>query len=187
MTAAVPTPEPTSVPAPEETQVKARSSGSARFKQGMRALTSGVTVIGAYGPDGSPMAMTATAVSSLTADPPSLLVCVNRSASMAPALVKNARFSVNVLAADQIDVAKAFGGQLAVRGTGRFIYGNWHRVDDAEVPLLTGSRVSFECEVSHVHDWATHHIVIGTVLDVHFSNKSGKSLVYTDGKYAEVG
>ncbi len=186
MTAAAPesTPIETPTPAPE---AKVKSSGSPRFKQGMRALTSGVCVIGAYGVDGAPIAMTATAVSSLTADPPSLLVCVNRSASMAPSLVKSRRFSVNVLGADQIDVAKAFGGQLPVRGTGRFIYGNWHRVDDTEVPLLTGSRVSFECEVSHVHDWATHHIVIGTVLDIHFSNSTAKSLVYSDGAYHEVG
>ena len=164
-----------------------KTSGSARFKQGMRALTGGVTVIGAYGPHGAPLAMTATAVTSLSADPPSLLVCVNRSASIAVALVRHARFSVNVLAADQVDIAKAFAGQLDVRGTGRFIYGNWRRVDDTEVPLLTGSRVTFECEVSHVHEWATHHIVIGSVLDVHFSSVHSQSLVYTDGKYHAVG
>jgi flavin reductase (DIM6/NTAB) family NADH-FMN oxidoreductase RutF len=164
-----------------------RTSGSPRFKQGMRALTSGVTVIGAYGPDGAALAMTATAVTSLTAEPPSLLVCVNRSASMAGALVRHAHFSVNVLAADQVEVAKAFAGQLDLRGSGRFIHGNWRRVDDTEVPLLTGSRVSFECEVSHVHEWATHHIVIGSVLDVHFSHKSTQSLVYVDGQYLAVG
>lgn len=164
-----------------------RNSGSPRFKQGMRALTGGVTVIGAYGLNGAPLAMTATAVSSLTAEPPSLLVCVNRSASMAAALVAQARFSVNVLAADQIDIARAFGGQLDVCGTGRFIYGNWRRVDDTEVPLLAGSRVSFECEVSNVHEWATHHIVIGSVLDVHFSSAQSQSLVYSDGNYHAVG
>jgi len=162
-------------------------SGGPRFKQGMRALTGGVTVIGAYGPGGLPMAMTATAVTSLSAEPPSLLVCVNRSASMAAALASLARFSVNVLGADQMDVAKAFGGQLGVRGSGRFIYGNWRRVDDSEVPVLTGSRVSFECKVSHVHEWATHHIIIGSVLDVHFSPASASSLVYLDGEYHAVG
>lgn len=164
-----------------------QGSGSARFKLGMRALTGGVTVIGAYGPDGVPMAMTATAVTSLSADPPSLLVCVNRSASMALALVGAARFSVNVLGADQLEVAKAFGGQLGVRGTGRFIHGNWRRVDDNEVPVLSGSRVSFECEVAHVHEWATHHIVIGSVLDLHFNAVAGQSLVYADGAYHAVG
>ncbi len=162
-------------------------SGSARFKQGMRALTGGVTIIGAYGSDGAPVAMTATAVTSLAAEPPSLLACVNRSASIASALAPGRRFSVNVLAADQVEVAKAFGGQLAVRGTGRFIFGNWRRMDDTEVPVLTGSRVSFECEVSHVHDWATHHIVIGTVLEVHFSLAATQSLVYADGQYQAVG
>lgn len=162
-------------------------SGSPRFKQGMRALTGGVTIIGAYGTDGAPVAMTATAVTSLSAEPPSLLVCVNRSASIASALARHSRFSVNVLSADQIDVAKAFGGQLDVRGTGRFIYGDWRRMDDTEVPVLNGSRVAFECEVSHVHDWATHHIVIGTVIEVHFSLATTRSLVYTDGKYHAVG
>ena len=166
---------------------KAANSGSARFKQGMRTLTGGVTIIGTYGLDGAPVAMTATAVTSLSAEPPSLLVCVNRSASIAEALLSRARFSVNILAADQIDVAKAFGGQLDVRGTGRFVYGNWHRVDDTEVPVLTGARVSFDCEVSHVHDWATHHIVIGTVLNVHFSLAKTQSLVYADGNYHAVG
>jgi len=153
----------------------------------MRALPGGVTVIGAYGPDGAPLAMTATAFTSLSADPPALLVCVNRSASMAQALGTSARFSVNILGEDQLEIAKAFGGQLGVRGTGRFIHGNWRRIDDTEVPVLSGSRVSFECAVSHVHDWATHHIVIGTVLDVHFASAASRSLVYADGAYHAVG
>jgi flavin reductase (DIM6/NTAB) family NADH-FMN oxidoreductase RutF len=164
-----------------------KTAGSPRFKQGMRALTGGVTVIGAYGPDGAARAMTATAVTSLTAEPPSLLVCVNRSASIAGALLRHARFSVNVLAADQVQVARAFAGQLDLRGSARFIHGNWRRVDDTQVPLLTGSRVSFECEVSHVHEWATHHIVIGSVLDVHFADKKKQSLVYVDGQYLAIG
>jgi flavin reductase (DIM6/NTAB) family NADH-FMN oxidoreductase RutF len=162
-------------------------SGSARFKLGMRALTGAVTVIGAYGRDGAPLAMTATAVTSLSAEPPALLVCVNRSATMAQALGVSARFSVNILGEDQLEVAKAFGGQLGVRGTARFIHGNWRRIDDTEVPVLSGSRVSFECAVAHVHDWATHHIVIGTVLDVHFSSTASRSLVYADGAYHAVG
>lgn len=162
-------------------------AGSARFKLGMRSLTGAVTVIGAYGPDGAPLAMTATAVTSLSAEPPALLICVNREASMARALVTAARFSVNVLGADQLDVAKAFGGQLGLRGSGRFIHGNWRRIDDTVVPVLGGSRVSFECEVAHVHAWATHHIVIGAVLDLHFASTAGQSLVYTDGAYHAVG
>lgn len=167
--------------------VTTTTSGGPRFKQGMRALIGGATVIGANGADGVPVGLTATAVTSVSADPPSLLVCVNRNAAIASSLGLAARFSVNVLAADQIDVSKAFGGQLGVRGTGRFMYGNWYRGAGGEVPLLTGCRVAFECEVAHVHDWATHHVVIGTVVEVHFGDPEAKSLAYVDGKYHSVG
>ncbi len=154
----------------------------------MRSLTGGVTVIGAYGRGGVPMALTATAVTSLSAEPPSLLVCVNRSARW-PRRWQLRGALLGQCAGHRPDRwAKAFGGQLEVRGTGRFIYGNWRRVDDTEVPVLTGSRVSFECEVSYfAHEWATHHIVIGSVLDVHFSRGSVQSLCYRDGQYHAAG
>ena len=160
---------------------------TAEFKRGMRALASGVTVLVARGPDGEPLAMTATSVTSLSADPPSLLVCVGRSASIARALVRLRHFSVNVLAYGQIDVAKAFGGQFDVTGTARFAYGQWQGVDGQSVPVLAGARVAFDCEVAHVHDWATHHIVIGTVRAVQVAPAAQTSLVYVDGQYHPIG
>lgn len=160
-----------------------KSAGSAPFKLGMRSLVGGVTVIGANDPGGAAVGLTATAVSSLSADPPSLLVCINRSTSIAAALAQGAGFSVNILTAMQADVARAFGGQFQISGTDRFGYGTWHRSRDREVPLLLGCRVAFECEVAHVHDWQTHHIVIGTVSDVHFFNLDEPPLAYADGDY----
>ncbi|TPQ49536.1 flavin oxidoreductase [Prosthecomicrobium hirschii] len=164
-------------------RVAGRTSGSARFKLGMRSLVGGVTVIGAHGTDGHPVGLTATAVSSLSADPPSLLVCVNRQSTIAAALVAGAAFSVNVLTEAQTDVAQAFGGQRPVRGTSRFAFGNWLRSADSEVPLLHGCRVAFECVVADLHDWATHHIVIGTVADIHFFDAEAGPLAYADGEY----
>jgi len=163
------------------------SSNSADFKLGMRALPGGVTVIATRGQDGEPLAMTASSVTSLSADPPSLLVCVGRSASIAGALVRLRRFSVHVLAADQIDVARAFGGQVEATGIARFAYGQWSGVDGLEVPMLSGARVSFDCEVSHVHDWATHHIVIGMVRHVRVGASAKASLVYVNGGYRSIG
>jgi flavin reductase (DIM6/NTAB) family NADH-FMN oxidoreductase RutF len=55
------------------------------------------------------------------------------------------------------------------------------------VPLLAGARASFECEVAHVHDWATHHIVIGTVRQVLVDDAAKPSLVYVDGSYRAIG
>jgi flavin reductase (DIM6/NTAB) family NADH-FMN oxidoreductase RutF len=159
-----------------------RIAGAAPFKQGMRALAGGVSVIATQDSMGLYVGLTATSVTSLSADPPSLLVCVNRSSAIAEALQAGIHFSANVLAHDQVDIAQAFGGQRAVRGVGRFAYGAWFR-SNGDVPLLGGARVSFECVVAEAMEWATHRIVVGRVCDVHFTNPSAKPLVYHDGRY----
>jgi flavin reductase (DIM6/NTAB) family NADH-FMN oxidoreductase RutF len=159
-----------------------RIAGAAPFRQGMRALVGAVTVIAVQDDHGYATGLTATAVCSLSADPPSLLVCVNRSSTIASGLRQDAIFSVNVLAEDQIDVAQAFGGQKALRGAARFVYGSWIR-SAHDAPLLVNARASFECVVEKVMDYATHHIVIGRVSDVHLRHPSPKALLYGDGRY----
>ncbi len=163
-----------------------RLAGAAAFKQGMRSLVGAVTVVAVQGHEGTVAGLTATAVCSLSADPPSLLVCVNRASSIAPALKIGAEFSVNVLADDQIDVAQAFGGQKPVRGAARFVYGEWVR-SAADLPILAGARVSFECVVAQVMDWSSHHVVIGQVGEVHLGAPGSRALVYGDGQYKSVG
>ena len=108
------------------------------FKLGMRALASAVTVVAVQGHDGTVAGLTATAVCSLSADPPSLLVCVNRNADdRAGAAARTPSSASTCWREDQVDVAQAFGGQKAVRGTGRFVYGQWSR-SEHDVPLLAG-------------------------------------------------
>lgn len=159
-----------------------RPSGAAPFKLAMRALVSAVTVVAVQDVEGVAAGLTATAVCSLSVDPPSLLVCVNRASTIAPGLRQDDAFSVNVLAEDQIDIAQAFGGQKTVRGAGRFIYGAWVR-SAHDVPLLADARASFECLVESVMDYATHHIVIGSVIDVHLRHPAPNPLLYGDGGY----
>lgn len=158
------------------------NAGAAPFKQGMRALVGAVSVVAVQNVEGFAAGLTATAVCSLSADPPSLLVCVNRSSTIAPGLKQNDAFSVNVLAEDQIDVAQAFGGQKTVKGSARFVFGSWIR-SAHDTPLLVDARASFECVVEKVLDYATHHIVIGRVTDVHLRHPSPKALLYGDGRY----
>ncbi len=162
-----------------------RASGAA-FRQGMRGLPGAVSVVAANGADGAPLGLTATAVTSLSADPPSLLVCVNRSSSIASTLVVGAHFSVNLLSADQQEVAQAFGGQRVAKGVARFAFGGWFR-SERDVPLLGGANVSFECVVAQVSDWSTHHIVIGEVIDVRFAHPMNAPLLYHDGHYRTMG
>ncbi len=156
------------------------------FKQGMRALAASVHVIAANGPDGMPIGLTATAVTSLSADPPSLLVCVNQSASIAPALREGQYFSVNLLSAKQQEVAQAFGGQRVAKGKARFVFGGWFR-SEHETPLLAEANVAFECVVSQITTFATHAIIIGSVIDVRAAHPIGPALVYFDGRYTTIG
>ncbi len=156
------------------------------FRRGMRALPGAVCVIAANGADGAPIGLTATSVTSLSADPPSLLVCVNRGAQIAAALSAGAHFSVNLLAAGQQEVAEAFGGQRVAKGVARFAFGGWYRSEN-EVPLLSGVNAAFECQVAELHDFATHHVVIGAIHDVRLPDVSAPALIYHDGRYGAVG
>lgn len=165
--------------------VRQTAIGPAAFRQAMRALVSGVTVVATQDQQGTCLGLTATAVTSLAAEPPSLLVCVNRASTVAPALVPGVSFSINVLAADQADVAEAFGGLKGLRGPGRFAYGHWYRSSHG-TPLLAGSLVAFECAVAETSDFATHHVVIGTVLDLHVERAGKAALAYRDGRYVSV-
>jgi flavin reductase (DIM6/NTAB) family NADH-FMN oxidoreductase RutF len=160
-----------------------KPAGSAPFKLGMRTLAGAVSVVTAHSPDGVPIGLTATSVSSLSVNPPSLLVCVNRKTEIAAVLTPGASFAVNVLTTNQIAVAQAFGGQTTAKGRDRFAAGTWHRSPDGEVPLLVGCRAAFECTVANVQDWETHHIVIGSVTEVHFFNSQEPALAYCDGAY----
>src|ERR1700742_887242 len=94
------------------------------FKLAMRRLAGGVSIISGIGPDG-PLGVTATAVTSLTAEPPSVLCCLNRSLELESAVKETGRFAVNMLRADHHDLAKRFAGMHGVRGSAKFEQGHW--------------------------------------------------------------
>src|SRR5216110_2973695 len=97
---------------------------SGDFRIAMRQLTGGVSVITAgRGRDIS--GMTVTSVSSLSVDPPTLIVSVNRSASSWPLLQRYGAFGVNILASDQIDIAERFAGKDGLKGAARFAGAEW--------------------------------------------------------------
>jgi flavin reductase (DIM6/NTAB) family NADH-FMN oxidoreductase RutF len=110
-------------------------AGASTFKQGMRALAGGVTVIATQDALGTYLGLTAASVTSLSTDPPSILVCVNRSSPMAEALCAGVHFSANVLSEHQTDIAHAFGGQLSCEG--------W-----AALPLAVGFGAPMTCRFS---------------------------------------
>ncbi|WP_088318994.1 flavin reductase family protein [Kineosporia sp. R_H_3] len=136
-----------------------------RFVEAMSSLAAAVSVIAVTSPRSGRAGLTATAVTSLSAEPPMLVACLNRSSSLAKALPTTGWFSVNVLAADQQDVAEVFAGRTGLSGEDRFSAGTW-RVHPHGVPVLEGAAATFVCHVGNSMHQSTHTVVIGSVHDV---------------------
>jgi flavin reductase len=104
------------------------------------------------------MGLTVSAICSLSADPPSLLTCINKNASAHDELIARGVFGVNVLRPTQIDMATLF----TKRGVDRFASTDWtHRTTGA--PLLSSALVTFDCRMKEAVDGFSHTILIGTV------------------------
>ena len=151
------------------------------FKAGMRRLAGGVTIISVAGEDG-PRGLTATAVTSLSADPPSLVACVNRRLEAASAIERAGGFCVSVLSHEQERIARRFAGMEGVTGRARFISGDWRR-GGRGAPMLNGALVNFECSLLSFVAAGTHQIFIGEVMAVHLGNR-GRPLLYCDGNFS---
>jgi flavin reductase len=147
------------------------------FRKAMRTLTSAVSII-STGTDGFRFGMTATAVCSLSTQPPALLVCINRSASLHQPLLAAGRFCVNILHAGQDELARTFSRQTI---EDRFARGDW-RADEAGVPFLADAQASVFCALEDSHRHRTHSIVIGAVYRVAVRERV-HPLLYQDGRY----
>jgi flavin reductase (DIM6/NTAB) family NADH-FMN oxidoreductase RutF len=149
------------------------------FKRAMRRLASTVTIITTTTPAGR-SGMTATAVTSVSADPPSVLICVNRSASIHSSLNAEASFCVNVLSEDHHDLSFAFGGKVAPDQ--RFALGTWSKSEDNGVPYLADAQANLFCTIDAVFPYGTHSIVIGKVTHVQIHGEV-RPLIYGDGRF----
>lgn len=155
---------------------------AAQFRLGMRRLGGAVTLITTMH-DGVRHGLTASAVCSLSSDPPSLLVCVNKEASAHDPLGAAQVFAVNVLAHEQTDLAMLFSSSKMIEQ--RFASGSW--VTGATgAPLLEGALVSFDCVVEQHVSKSTHTIFIGEVKEVRLG-ADPQALLYLDGRFGTFG
>lgn len=150
-------------------------------RYGMRHFAVGVTIISAKAGE-QRAGLTATAVCSVTADPPRLVVFVNKNVVANEVILNSGALCVNVLAGEQEDVAKAFAGMIeGVHGDERFGYGEWiEQVTGA--PSLTGSLANFDCRVVKVFDESTHHAFLCEVLATR-ERTDGEALIYLNGGF----
>src|SRR5512139_15894 len=147
------------------------------FKEGMRRLAATVTIITLRDEDAQPWGMTATAVTSLSAEPLSLLACVNRSSRMHAQLAMGAPFCVNLLSEGHDELSLAFGGRRSHED--RFGLGGWELGD---LPYLKDAQVNFACRVDALFEYGTHTIVVGRIEAIRMPGEFAP-LVYGDGRF----
>ncbi len=153
------------------------------FVAGMRLHAAGVTVVTTVH-QGRPAGLTATSVCSVSAEPPQLLVCVNRAAEANAPIRASGRFCVNVLAADQHALADRFAGRLGHVGAERFEGADWSRLVTG-APVLEGCRAAFDCTLAVALEAGTHTVFVGLVEAVRVRPELAP-LVYHEGEYGLV-
>jgi flavin reductase (DIM6/NTAB) family NADH-FMN oxidoreductase RutF len=157
------------------------SSGD--FRSAMRHLTGGVSVI-TVGRGKDITGMTVTSVSSLSVEPPTLIVSINRESSSWPLLKRYGFFGVNILASDQIDIAERFTGKDGLKGADRFAGAQW-TTRISGTPLLVGALSAIDCQAEDIIERHSHAIVVGRVLDIQTSSRTS-ALAYWQGRYVEI-
>ena len=150
------------------------------FRMAMRHLSGGVSII-TVGQGRDITGMTVTSVTSFSVEPPALIVSVNRSASSWPLLTRRGTFGVNILNADQTDIAERFAGKNGVAGADRFKGATWI-TRASGTPLLADALAAIDCEVEHIVERHSHAIVIGRPLDMVLSPRTA-ALAYWQGQY----
>lgn len=152
---------------------------SDNFKQAMRRLATTIALV-TTGRDENWSGMAATAVTSVTSDPPTILVAVNRTASMSPLLHNEQRFCVNLLAERHKDLVGVFSGQK--KGMARFESGEWITSSEG-LPVLKDAVASLICTTQMTLGVATHTLFIGQVQSI-VNHPSIDPLIWVDGSFA---
>ena len=156
------------------------SIGTEAFREAMRHLAGGVSVITAgIGEDRT--GLTATSPTSLSADPPTVLACVNREASAIPVIASYRHFALNVLGEAQRHVAENFTGKGGLRGPQRYRDAEWSTLETS-ASVLDGALVALDCELDEMIERHSHTILIGRVVAARVAPGS-QALIYWRGAY----
>jgi len=162
----------------EATKGEYRSGHDPRtLRDALGCFATGVTVVTCLKRDGTPAGLTVNSFTSVSLKPPLLLVCVDKTANSAPALIAASHFAVNVLQTGQQPASIRF----STRDEDRFGATPW-ACGEAGAPILGESLGVFECQRHAVHDGGDHHMLIGEVVKASF-DASLDPLLYFRGRY----
>ncbi|HCT98950.1 MAG TPA: flavin reductase [Methylococcaceae bacterium] len=152
-----------------------------QFKQAMRLWASGVTVLTTHSTQHGLQGMTVSAFSSVSAEPPLVLCCLNGETETSAGIDLSACFGVNILSEAQQGVSNQFAGGSSYEA--RFAANPWHTAVTG-APLLTESLMSLDCTVVEKVRAGSHWILIGEVQ--HCEMREGNPLLYFNANYREL-
>ncbi|HEX2114352.1 MAG TPA: flavin reductase family protein [Alphaproteobacteria bacterium] len=153
-----------------------------RFREAMRRMASGVSVITTDGPAGR-FGVTVSSMCSLSLEPPSVLACVHYLSPALRAIVDNGVFCANVLCAEQTRVSESFAGRLLELKDDKFACAEWDRLATGS-PVLRDALIAFDCRLSREVEFGSHRILMGTVVEL--AARDGKPLIYADRSYRSI-
>ena len=152
------------------------------FRNAMARVCAPVSVITTKGPAGRG-GFTATAMCSVTDEPPTLLVCMNAGSAQAETFVENGCFCVNVLTGEHRDLAGLFaGGEQNMDA--RYAGADWVDLRSGN-QALANAIVSFDCRLADSHRVGTHNILIGEITEIR-NRADGHALLYFDRNFVHV-
>jgi len=154
-----------------------------RFREAMSLYGAAVHAVTTDGPAGK-TGFTATAVCSVSDNPPTLLVCLNRRSAAAPIVSSNGVFCVNTLRSDDEAVADTFAGRTGAVLAERFNVGQWQTLVTG-APALSSAIVACDCRVIEITAVASHNVIFGVVEAISFG-PTGSALVYHGRMYKTV-
>ena len=150
------------------------------FKGVMRDVAGAVSVITAAH-RGQRAGLTATSLTALSAEPPTVIVCVNRAASAWPVIEAAGHFAINVLTARHQDIADRFAGRGGHAGEARFGIGAWRPLATG-APTLDSALAVLDCRIDEVIPRHSHVILIGRIKAIR-QGREGGALLYWRGLY----
>jgi flavin reductase (DIM6/NTAB) family NADH-FMN oxidoreductase RutF len=152
---------------------------SVSFRRACSRFATGITIATVMAADGTPQGFTANSFTSVSADPPLVLICIDRRANVLPHFSEAEYFAINVLSVEQKELSMRF----AARGQDRFSGVEW-RPGAGQVPLLDGSLAQFECARRQVWEAGDHLVFLGEV--VMARHNDGAPLLYYASGYREL-
>jgi flavin reductase (DIM6/NTAB) family NADH-FMN oxidoreductase RutF len=162
-------------------QVTMAGATAAEFREAMSRVATSVSVVSTDGPHGI-AGFTCSAVCSVTDEPRTIMVCVNRKSAANAVIKANGVLCVSSLGADQVELSQLFAGVGQVPMSERFAGPNWGVLASGS-PYCKASRVALDCRIADVREMGTHSVIFAEVLSTAYAGDS-EPLIYHSRNYA---